>query len=215
MNVNAILSLILEFGQLEICSWMDVQPRNHIIYKMGSFFSDVFNKWFKNQEMKILMLGFSEAGKTTILYKLNHGEHVKIIPTIGFNLETIEYKGLNMNALDIGGADRIRRLWNYYFHNSQSLIFVVDSNDIELIDEARDELHSLLEEDELRDAVLLVYANKQDLPNAIKPSELGNILRLNTITNRPWKVQGTCAIIGDGLCEGLGWLCEQINKKRK
>ena len=65
----------------------------------------------------------------------------------------------------------------------------------------------------LRDAILLVYANKQDLPNAIRPQELGNRLRLNTITNRAWQVQGTCATTGDGLYEGLDWLGEQINKK--
>jgi hypothetical protein len=76
-----------------------------------------------------------------------------------------------------------------------------------------DELHKLLEEDELRDAILLVYANKQDLPNAIKPQELGNRLRLNSITNRAWQVQGTCATTGDGLYEGLDWLGEQINTK--
>jgi signal recognition particle receptor subunit beta len=90
---------------------------------------------------------------------------------------------------------------------------VVDSNDIGRIDEARDELDKLLEEDELRDAILLVYANKQDLPNAVKPQELGNRLKLNAITNRAWHVQGTCATIGDGLYEGLDWLGAQIGKK--
>jgi hypothetical protein len=74
-------------------------------------------------------------------------------------------------------------------------------------------LHELLQENELRDAILLVYANKQGRPNAIKPQELGNLLRLNSITNRAWQVQGTCATTGDGLYEGLDWLGEQINKK--
>jgi GTPase SAR1 family protein len=118
-----------------------------------------------------------------------------------------------MNVWDVGGQDRIRALWRHYFHNTQGLIFVVDSNDVGRVDEARDELHKLLEEDELRDAILLVYANKQDLPNAVKPQELGNRLRLNAITNRAWQVQGTCATPGDGLYEGLDWLGEQLNKK--
>ena len=109
------------------------------------------------------MLGLDAAGKTTVLYKLKLGEHVTTIPTIGFNVETIEYNGFNLNIWDIGGQDRIRALWRHYYHNTQGLIFVVDSNDIDRIDEARDELHKLLEEDELRDAILLVYANKQDL----------------------------------------------------
>lgn len=179
---------------------------------MGGFFG-VFKKWFRNRETRCLMLGLDAAGKTTVLYKLKLGEHVTTIPTIGFNVETVQYKGFSMNIWDVGGQDRIRALWRHYYHNTQGLIFVVDSNDVGRIDEARDELHKLLEEDELRDSILLVYANKQDLPNAVKPQELGNRLRLNTITNRAWQVQGTCATTGDGLYEGLDWLGDQINKK--
>jgi small GTP-binding protein len=159
------------------------------------------------------MLGLDAAGKTTVLYKLKLGEHVTTIPTIGFNVETIEYKGFNMNIWDVGGQNRIRALWRHYFNNTQGLIFVVDSNDIERIDEAREELHKLVGEDELRDTIILVYANKQDLPNAIKPQELGIRLGLNTMTNRLWQVQGTCATTGDGLYEGLDWLGGQINKR--
>jgi small GTP-binding protein len=118
-----------------------------------------------------------------------------------------------MNIFDVGGQDRIRRLWRHYFDNIHGLIFVVDCTDIQRIDEARDELHKLLTEDKLKDAIILVYANKQDLPNAIKPQELGNRLRLNSITNRVWQIQGTCATTGDGLYEGLHWLGEQIIKK--
>jgi small GTP-binding protein len=180
---------------------------------MGLLFSDVFKRWFGNRETRILMLGLDAAGKTTVLYKLKLGEHVTTIPTIGFNVESIEYKGFNMNIWDVGGQDFIRRLWRHYYHNSQGLVFVVDSNDIVRIEEAGEELHKLLNEDELRDAILLVYANKQDLPNAIKPQELANKLRLNTITNRSWYVQGTCASTGDGLYEGLDWLGNEIHKK--
>jgi small GTP-binding protein len=148
-----------------------------------------------------------------VLYKLKLGDHVTTIPTIGFNVETVEYKGFNMNIWDVGGQYRIRALWRHYYHNTQGLIWVVDSNDVGRIEEARDELHKLLEEDELREAVVLVYANKQDLPNAIRPAELGNKLGLHQVTNRPWQVQGTCATTGDGLYEGLDWLGEMINKR--
>lgn len=182
---------------------------------MGVIFADIFNKWFRNRETRCLMLGLDSAGKTTILYKLKLGDHVTTIPTIGFNVEKIEYKGFNMNVWDVGGQDRIRALWRHYYHNTQGLIYVVDSNDIERIDESRDELHKLLQEDELQDAVLLVYANKQDLPNAIKPQELFNRLKLNTITNRPWQIQGCCGTNGDGLYEGLDWLGANLSKRFK
>ena len=101
------------------------------------------------------------AGKTTILYKLKLGEIVTTIPTIGFNVETVEYKNISFTVWDVGGQDKIRPLWRHYFQNTQGLIFVVDSNDRDRIGEARDELHRMLNEDELREAVLLVFANKQ------------------------------------------------------
>lgn len=124
------------------------------------------------------------AGKTTILYKLKLGEIVTTIPTIGFNVETVEYKNICFTVWDVGGQDKIRPLWRHYFQNTQGLIFVVDSNDRERIVEAEKELQSMLQEDELRDAVLLVFANKQDLPNAMTAAELTDKLHLNQLRNR-------------------------------
>lgn len=83
---------------------------------------------------------------------------------IGFNVETVEYKNIQFTVWDVGGQDKIRPLWRHYFQNTQGIIFVVDSNDRDRIVEAREELQRMLNEDELRDALLLVFANKQDLP---------------------------------------------------
>ena len=58
---------------------------------------------------RILMLGLDAAGKTTILYKLKHGEVVTTIPTIGFNVETVEYKNITLTAWDVGGKDKVSR----------------------------------------------------------------------------------------------------------
>jgi ADP-ribosylation factor protein 1 len=130
---------------------------------------------FGNTEKRILMVGLDAAGKTTILYKLKLGEVVTTIPTIGFNVETVEYKKISFTVWDVGGQDKIRPLWRHYYQNTDALVFVVDSNDRDRIDDsqgyersARDELQRMLAEDELRDAVVLVFANKQDLPNAMK-----------------------------------------------
>ena len=82
----------------------------------------------------------------------------------GFNVETVEYKNIQFTVWDVGGQDKIRPLWRHYFQNTQGIIFVVDSNDRDRIVDAREELQRMLNEDELRDALLLVFANKQDLP---------------------------------------------------
>uniref|UniRef100_A0A8C5A1J4 ADP-ribosylation factor 3b n=1 Tax=Gadus morhua TaxID=8049 RepID=A0A8C5A1J4_GADMO len=128
---------------------------------MGNLFGNLLKSLIGKKEMRILMVGLDAAGKTTILYKLKLGEIVTTIPTIGFNVETVEYKNISFTVWDVGGQDKIRPLWRHYFQNTQGLIFVVDSNDRERVNEAREELMRMLAEDELRDAVLLIFANKQ------------------------------------------------------
>jgi small GTP-binding protein len=90
--------------------------------------------------------------------------HALIFRPVGFNVETVEYKNIQFTVWDVGGQDKIRPLWRHYFQNTQGIIFVVDSNDRDRVVEAREELQRMLNEDELRDALLLVFANKQDLP---------------------------------------------------
>ncbi|KAI4374373.1 hypothetical protein MLD38_012377 [Melastoma candidum] len=181
--------------------------------KMGLSFTKLFSRLFAKKEMRILMVGLDAAGKTTILYKLKLGEIVTTIPTIGFNVETVEYKNISFTVWDVGGQDKIRPLWRHYFQNTQGLIFVVDSNDRDRVVEARDELHRMLNEDELRDAVLLVFANKQDLPNAMNAAEITDKLGLHSLRQRHWYIQSTCATSGEGLYEGLDWLSNNIANK--
>ncbi|VDP90391.1 unnamed protein product [Echinostoma caproni] len=180
---------------------------------MGQVFASLFSRFFGKKEMRILMVGLDAAGKTTILYKLKLGEIVTTIPTIGFNVETVEYKNISFTVWDVGGQDKIRPLWRHYFQNTQGLIFVVDSNDHERIGEAREELSRMLNEDELRDAVLLVFANKQDLPQAMTPAEVTEKLGLHTLRNRVWFIQATCATGGAGLYEGLDWLSTTLSQR--
>ena len=140
-------------------------------------------------------------------------QSVPFVVDVGFNVETVEYKNISFTVWDVGGQDKIRPLWRHYFQNTQGIIFVVDSNDRERVGEAREELQRMLNEDELRDAVLLVFANKQDLPNAMNATELTDKLGLQSLRQRDWYIQATCATSGDGLFEGLEWLSTQLKKK--
>merc|ERR1719465_368963 len=150
----------------------------------------------------MLMVGLDAAGKTTILYKMKLGEIVTTIPTIGFNVETVEYKNIKFTMWDVGGQDKLRPLWRHYFQNTNGVIFVVDSNDRDRSGQAKDELQKMLAEDELRDACLLVFANKQDLPNAMSTAEVTDKLGLHSMRQREWYIQGSCATTGEGLYEG-------------
>ncbi|XP_066930333.1 ADP-ribosylation factor 4-like [Clytia hemisphaerica] len=175
----------------------------------------VFKKFLGlKKDVRILLVGLDAAGKTTILYKLKLGEMVTTIPTIGFNVETVEYKNITFTVWDVGGQDKIRPLWRHYFQNTQGIIYVIDSNDRERIQEAQEVLKNMLSQDELTDAALLVLANKQDLPNALSASQITEKLGLLDIRNRSWYTQATCASNGDGLYEGLDWLSNEMKKRK-
>ncbi|XP_067243813.1 ADP-ribosylation factor 4b [Chanodichthys erythropterus] len=180
---------------------------------MGVFFSHIFSRLFEKKEMRLLMVGLDAAGKTTVLYKLKLGEVVTTIPTLGFNVETVEYKNISFTVWDVGGQDVIRRLWRHYYQNTKGLIFVVDSSDQDRIETAAEELKKMLAEDEMREVVLLVLANKQDLPKAMAVHELTETLGLHALRGRQWFVQPTCAVQGSGLYEGLDWLSDQLSKR--
>ncbi|KAJ3602069.1 hypothetical protein NHX12_029829 [Muraenolepis orangiensis] len=141
-------------------------------------------------------------------------ENQQLQALLRFNVETVEYKNISFTVWDVGGQDKIRPLWRHYFQNTQGLIFVVDSNDRERVNEAREELMRMLAEDELRDAVLLIFANKQDLPNAMNAAEITDKLGLHSLRHRNWYIQATCATSGDGLYEGLDWLANQLKNKK-
>ena len=181
---------------------------------MGSTFSYLFNRLLGKEDVRILMVGLDNAGKTTILYRLKLEEVVSTVPTLGFNVETVTYKNISFTVWDIGGQDKIRNLWRVYFQGTQGLIFVVDSADKERIEEARLELQKLLSEELLANVVLLVFANKQDMPDAMSASEVREKLGLVNTRNRPWFVQSSCAVKGDGLYEGLDWLAGQIKQRK-
>merc|ERR1711879_758523 len=182
---------------------------------MGLLMSKVWDRMIGKTEMRLLMVGLDAAGKTTILYKLKLGEVVTTIPTIGFNVETVEDKNISFNVWDIGGQDKIRRLWRYYYSGTQGLIFVVDSNDRDRVELAQEELMKLLGEEEMRDAALLVLANKQDLPNSMSAADMTQKLGLHNIRNRQWFIQSACATTGDGLYEGLDWMSRTLSTKQK
>jgi ADP-ribosylation factor protein 6 len=132
---------------------------------MGGQLSKMMGKIFGSKEMRLLMLGLDAAGKTTILYKLKLGQDVTTIPTVGFNVETVTYKNVRFTVWDVGGQDKIRPLWRHYFSSTQGLIFVIDSADRKRMEEARRELHRIINDREMKDSLLLVFANKQDLPD--------------------------------------------------
>ncbi|EFH54643.1 hypothetical protein ARALYDRAFT_907689 [Arabidopsis lyrata subsp. lyrata] len=173
-------------------------------------FEKLFSRLFGKEEIRILMAGLDATGKTMIMDKLKHGEiMITTTATLDCNVETVEYKNINFSVWDVWGEDK-----RHYFHHTHGLIFVVDCNDGDSIVEAKDELHLMMKKGELRDAVLLVFANNQALPNAMNTDDITDKLELHSLHQQVWCIHETCASSGYGLYKGLDCLSKNIAYKK-
>ena len=156
---------------------------------MGNYILGALMRRFSSTTpVRLLMVGLDAAGKTTILYKMKMNETVNTIPTIGFNVETLQYKNIEFNCWDVGGQDKLRPLWQHYFTNTQGLIYVVDSNDEDRIAESAEHFHKVLSDENMRGVPVLVYANKMDLPNALTVPQISERFGLVNLRDRRWQV---------------------------
>ena len=121
-------------------------------------------------------------------------------------LQSIHISWRQLTVQDLGGQTSIRPYWRCYYANTAAVIFVIDSTDIERLEIAADELRSMLNEEELRDAALLVFANKQDQPGAQGAGEISEALKLGELRDRNWSIVACSAIDGKGISEGMDWL---------
>ncbi|KAJ3591509.1 hypothetical protein NHX12_006643 [Muraenolepis orangiensis] len=183
---------------------------------MGNSFSNIS----AFQSLHIVMLGLDSAGKTTVLYRLKFNEFVNTVPTIGFNTEKIKLsngtaKGISCHFWDVGGQEKLRPLWKSYSRCTDGIIYVVDSVDVDRLEEAKTELHKVTKFAENQGTPLLVIANKQDLPKSLPVADIEKQLALHELTpSTAYHVQPACAIIGEGLHEGMDKLYEMIWEKK-
>ncbi|XP_077818554.1 ADP-ribosylation factor-like protein 2 isoform X5 [Macaca mulatta] len=185
----------------------------------------------KERELRLLMLGLDNAGKTTILKKFNGEDIDTISPTLGFNIKTLEHRGFKLNIWDVGGQKSLRSYWRNYFESTDGLIWVVDSADHQRMQDCQRELQSLLVEEvgssypfphptplsslpqRLAGATLLIFANKQDLPGALSSNAIREALELDSIRSHHWCIQGCSAVTGENLLPGIDWLLDDISSR--
>jgi ADP-ribosylation factor-like protein 2 len=165
----------------------------------------------QEKEMRLLILGLDNAGKTTILKKFNGEDITEISPTLGFNIKSLEHEGYTLNVWDVGGQVTIRSYWRNYFEKTDGLIWVVDSADSRRLLQCKEELHALLGQEKLAGASLLIFANKQDVPGALSKDEIAEILELDKISEtRHWRIQSCSAVTGEGLIDGVDFVVGDI-----
>eukprot|EP01116_Phalansterium_solitarium_P005298 TRINITY_DN1682_c0_g1_i1.p1 TRINITY_DN1682_c0_g1~~TRINITY_DN1682_c0_g1_i1.p1 ORF type:complete len:205 (+),score=52.90 TRINITY_DN1682_c0_g1_i1:57-617(+) len=166
----------------------------------------------KEKEMRLLMLGLDNAGKTTILKKFNGEDIDEISPTLGFNIKTLEYNSFKLNVWDVGGQKSLRSYWRNYFEENDGVVWVVDSADRRRLEDCRAELQQLLKEEKLAGASLLIFANKQDVEGALTAEQIVDVLDLRGSigVNRHWNIVACSAYTGAGLLEGVDWIVSDI-----
>lgn len=173
---------------------------------MGFIFSKIFASLFSNKEVRLLILGLDNAGKTTLLYQMQFPEPKVTVPTVGFNVETVKYENLQFQMWDLGGQSEIRPYWRCYFPNTNAIVFVIDSSDKDRIDIAKQELFLIMQEDDLKDVPIAILANKQDLDGALTDIQISEMMGLSDIKNRQWAIFKTIAKTGKGLDDAFKWL---------
>ncbi|PVF95738.1 putative ADP-ribosylation factor-like 2 [Serendipita vermifera] len=164
----------------------------------------------KERQMRILFLGLDNAGKTTILKKLNNEDVYSVSPTLGFNIKTFVHGKYTLNIWDVGGQRTLRPYWRNYFEQTDALVWVVDSSDKMRMDDCKKELHDLLQEERLSGASLLVFANKHDIQGSLSEGEIKEALDLRAIKTHNWKILSCSAITGENLFAGLDWAVTDI-----
>lgn len=163
-------------------------------------------------EPRILILGLDNAGKTSILRKLSDEDPTTTQATQGFNIKSIDCEGFKLNMWDIGGQKAIRAYWPNYFDEVDCLVYVVDAADKRRMEETAGELESLLQEEKLREAPILIFSNKCDLATAMDPADVTTALDLQSLRDRTWHIQKCSAKTGEGLNDGLEWAIKNLKK---
>ncbi|XP_071401561.1 ADP-ribosylation factor-like protein 3 [Centroberyx affinis] len=166
-------------------------------------------------ELRILLLGLDNAGKTTLLKQLASEEVDTVTPTQGFNIKSITCHGMKLNVWDIGGQRNIRTFWNKYLENTDLLIYVIDSTDKKRFEETGVELSELVEAENLQGVPVLVFANKQDVATATPASTVAEGLNLHTYRDRVWQIQACSAITGEGVQDGMNWICNNVLREKQ
>ncbi|EPE04716.1 adp-ribosylation factor family protein [Ophiostoma piceae UAMH 11346] len=181
-----------------------------IIRKMYEWYLRTF--WAT--EMDVTMLGLQNAGKTCLLNVLSGGEFTyDTIPTIGFNMKRVQRNNVSMKCWDIGGQPRFRPMWERYCRGVNAILFVVDIADMEKLQAAREELHSIMEQPTLEGIPLLVLGNKSDLPEKMSVDELIDTLDLKSIEHREVSCYGISAKEETNLEAVLSWLVNRANQR--
>ncbi|PNH05257.1 ADP-ribosylation factor-related protein 1 [Tetrabaena socialis] len=189
---------------------------------MFSLLYGFYEYMFRKDEFHVLILGVDKAGKTNVLERLktlftqSFGlDPGKILPTVGLNVGRIEAHNHNVIFWDLGGQSGLRSIWDKYYNEAHAVVYVVDAAARPRFDESRGALDRVMENRELGGAPLLIMANKQDLEGAASALEMGQVMGVERMEGRQFKVLPVSAYTGQGLKDAVEWLVETIKRSHR
>uniref|UniRef100_A0A2C9JMD8 small monomeric GTPase n=1 Tax=Biomphalaria glabrata TaxID=6526 RepID=A0A2C9JMD8_BIOGL len=180
-------------------------------------------KGFYQKAGKLLLLGLDNAGKTTLLGVLKEGHIIQPVPTLHPTSEELSMGGMKFTTFDLGGHRQARRVWKDYFPAVDGIVFLIDCHDRGRFHEAKAELDSLLTDEQVANAPILILGNKIDIPGAASEDEIRHWFGLHNLTTgkgnvsrselpgRPMELFMSSVLKRQGYGEGFRWLAQYIN----
>lgn len=182
----------------------------------------------KDREIRVVVLGLDNAGKTTIVKQLLGQDVNEVSPTVGFSIEQLDWNGFKLNLWDVGGQRSLRPFWRNYFEKTDFLIWVIDATALDRLEDCRRELANALTEDRLVGCGLLILINKIDLIQK-QEYEDEDVFDSNTtatikaveqrlaldslVGNHNCRVMGVSGVKGWNLSVAVDWLTSEVSKR--
>lgn len=208
---SGALSVVIACCRLPVCSFFASDVMGQYVAKFSKALNDL-----DTLQLRMVILGLDGAGKTTIFYRLLMNTTIIPVPTTGFNVEDLRAKGVKFNVWDLGGHERVRKIWHHYLPNTDALVYVVDSCDRERLTTSGDLLYQVMKNEAMYGVPILVLANRIDHPDAMSIGQVVDGLRLRKLRGSKRIVQGVAS--GDNneaLIEGLERLAQFLRQKRE
>lgn len=177
---------------------------------MGQSINNSIQSLFNKKRKKVFIFGLDNSGKSTILYQLDKNIQYNMI-AIALNTEDGIYNNLDLTAVDTYASRPRYNLLRQCFSKCEGMIYVVDSNDHDSFNEAVEDFKLIITNETIKSVPILVFANKQDFKNSKTPIEITNLLEIKDLVKTPWLVQGSSAINGNGIKDGLKWLSAELS----
>ncbi|XP_015260727.1 PREDICTED: ADP-ribosylation factor-like protein 13B isoform X4 [Cyprinodon variegatus] len=173
------------------------------------------------RKVTLVMVGLDNAGKTAAVRGIQGENPQDLAPTVGFSKVDLKQGKFEVTIFDLGGGKRIRDIWKNYYSESHGVVFVVDSSDVQRIQETRETMAQVLQHPRIAGKPVLVLANKQDLEGALAEADIIENLSLEKLVNENkclCQIEPCSAILGCGkkvdksIKKGLSWLLSNIAK---